>query len=166
MSNIHIADSGMFIALGQPTNSRYQHVRAFVRKNDIVFLLPERVYEEIAGTTGETKRPLIETAIEEGWAQIADPLDYTISVVSQAMDGVQRYIANADDRPADEVERADAALAALAAQHLSTGAASQAYIYTTDIAAGEGAETVLASYGYGDAVTFVNAFRFIESLLN
>lgn len=79
----------MFIALGKPTNSRYQKMRAFSRKNDIVFLLPERVYEEIAGTTGETTRPPIETAIEEGWAQIADPLDYTISVVSQAMDGVQ-----------------------------------------------------------------------------
>ena len=39
----------MFIALGQPTNSRYQHMRAFARKNQIVFLLPERVYEEIAG---------------------------------------------------------------------------------------------------------------------
>jgi hypothetical protein len=156
----------MFIALGNPTNSRYQKVRAFARKNDIVFLLPERVYEEIAGTAGETKKPPIETAIEEEWAQVADPLDYTLSVVSQAMDGVQRYIANADDRPADEVERADAALAALAAQHLSTGAAAHVYIYTTDIAAGEGAETVLASHGYGDAVTFVNAFRFIDNLLN
>ena len=82
---------------------------------------PERVYEEIAGTTGETKEPPIETAIEEEWAQVADPLDYTISVVSQAMDGVQRYIASADDRPADEVERADAALAAPAAQHLAQG---------------------------------------------
>ncbi len=39
------------------------------------------------------------------------------------------------------------------------------YIYTTDIAAGEGAETVLASEGYGDSVTFVNGFRFIEDLI-
>jgi len=81
------------------------------------------------------------------------------------MDGVQRYIANADDRPADEVERADAALAALAAQYLSAGTATEVYIYTTDIAAGEGAETVLASEGYGDSVTFVNGFRFIDDLV-
>ena len=39
-------------------------------------------------------------------------------------------------------------------------------IYTTDIAAGEGAETVLASEGYGDSVTFVNGFDFIEDLLS
>jgi len=82
------------------------------------------------------------------------------------MDGVQRYIANADDRPPDEVERADAALAALAAQHLSAGMVTEVYIYTTDIAAGEGDETVLASEGYGDSVTFVNGFRFIEDLLS
>jgi len=81
------------------------------------------------------------------------------------MDGVQRYIANADERPADEVERADAALATLATQHLSSGMVTEVYIYTTDIAAGEGAETVLASEGYGDSVTFVNGFRFIEDLV-
>jgi len=39
------------------------------------------------------------------------------------------------------------------------------YIYTTDIAAGEGAETVLAREGYGDSVTFVNGFWFIEDLV-
>lgn len=66
---------------------------------------------------------------------------------------------------ADEIERADAALAALAAQHFSTGTATVVYIYTTDTATGEGAESVLASEGYGDSVTFVNGFRFIEELL-
>jgi hypothetical protein len=54
------------------------------------------------------------------------------------MNGVQQYIGNIDDRPADEVERPDATLAALAAQHLSAGMATEVYIYTTDIAAGEG----------------------------
>jgi len=107
----------------------------------------------------------VATAIDEGWATVAAPLEFSEPVVSRVMDGVQRYIANADDRPADEVERADAALAALAAQYLSAGTATEVYIYTTDIAAGEGAETVLASEGYGDSVTFVNGFRFIEDLV-
>ncbi|SDK13884.1 hypothetical protein SAMN05216226_1233 [Halovenus aranensis] len=81
------------------------------------------------------------------------------------MDGVQRYIANADNRPANEVERADASLAALAAQYLIAGTATEVYIYTTDIAAGEGTKTVLVSGGYGGSVTFVNGFRFIEDLV-
>jgi hypothetical protein len=81
------------------------------------------------------------------------------------MDGVQRYIANADDRPADEIERADPALAGVAAQAFVDETADHAYIYTTDTLAGEGAENVLASEGYGDSVTYVNGFRCVEDLL-
>ena len=92
------------------------------------------------------------------------PLEFSEPIVSQVMDGIQRYIANADDRPADEVEWADATLAVLAVQEFSTGAAAEVYVYTTDIAAGEGAQTILASKGYGDSVTFVNGFRSIEEL--
>ena len=53
--------------------------------------------------------------------------------------GVQRYIANVDNRPVDEVERADPVLACVAAQTFIEGTADYAYIYTTDTAAGEGA---------------------------
>ena len=164
MNRLHIADTGLFVAMGRPSNSRYQTVRRFARQNDITFVVPERVYDELTVDDSDVERPPVETAIEEGWATVASPLAFSESIVSRAMDGVQRYIANCDDRPADEVERADAALAALAAQHLSRGTATEVYIYTTDIAAGQGAETVLASEGYGDSVTFVDGFRFIEDL--
>ncbi|MGB9966226.1 hypothetical protein [Halobacterium hubeiense] len=165
MSRFHIADTGLFVAMGQPSNSRYQAVRRFARRNDVTFVLPERVYEELTIEDPDVEAPPVDAAIDEGWATVAAPLEFSEPVVSRVMDGVQRYIANADDRPADEVERADAALAALAAQHLSAGTTTEVYIYTTDIAAGEGAETVLASEGYGDSVTFVNGFRFIEDLV-
>ncbi|AFO59508.1 hypothetical protein [Natrinema sp. J7-2] len=165
MSRVHIADTGLFVAMGQPSNIRYQAVRRFARRNDITFVLPERVYEELTVDDPDVEAPPVDAAIDEGWATVAAPLEFSEPVVSRVMDGVQRYIANADDRPADEVERADAALAALAAQHLSAGTTTDVYIYTTDIAAGEGAETVLASEGYGDSVTFVNGFRFIEDLV-
>lgn len=164
MSTLHIADTGLFVAMGQPSNTRYQAVRRFARRNNITFVLPEHVYDELSTDDPDARTPPVETAIEEGWASVAAPFEFSQPVVSWVMDGVQRYIANADDRPADEVERADAALAALAGQQLSTGAATEVYIYTTDIAAGEGAEAVLASEGYGDSVTFVNGFRFIEDL--
>ena len=166
MSSLHIADTGLFVAMGQPSNSRYQAVRRFARRNDITFVVPDRVYEELTTDQPAVENPPVDTAIEAGWVQVAAPLPFSKPIVSRVMDGVQRYIANADDRPADEVERADAALAALAAQHLSTGTATDVHIYTTDIAAGEGAETVLASEGYGDSVTFVNGFRFIEELIS
>jgi hypothetical protein len=165
VSRLHIADTGLFVAMGQPSNSRHQAVRRFARQNDVTFVLPERVYQELTVDEPDIKAPPIDVAIDEGWAAVAAPLEFSEPVVSRVMDGVQRYIANADDRPADEVERADAALAALAAQHLSARTATEVYIYTTDIAAGEGAETVLTSEGYGDSVTFVNGFRFIKDLV-
>ena len=170
MSVLHIADTGFFVALGAPDNQRYRRVRRFAHRNEIMFVVPERVYGEL--TTTDTSESIeieaipVDAAIDDGWVRIAEPLDYTNPAVSKTMDGIQRYIANADGRPADEIERADPALGALAIQALSSGDASHAYIYTTDIAAGEGAETVLASEGYGDTVTFVNGFRFIDDLLD
>jgi hypothetical protein len=170
VSAIHIADTGLFVALGNPPKQRYQRVRTFAKRNEIVFVVPERIYGELTSTgtseIDEAETIPIDVAIDDGWVRVADPLEYTNSVVSKTMDGIQRYIANADERPADEIERADPALGALAAQVLSSGDATHAYIYTTDIAAGEGAKTVLGSEGYGDAVTFVNGFRFIVDLLN
>jgi hypothetical protein len=164
VSRLHIADTGLFVAMGQPSNSRYQAVRRFARRNDVTFVLPERVYEELTVDDSDIEDVPVDAAINEGWATVAPSLEFSEPTVSRVMDGVQRYIANADDRPADEVERADAALAALAVEGFSAGTAAAVYIYTTDIAAGEGAETVLASEGYGDSVTFVNGFRFIEEL--
>ena len=163
MSRVDIADTGLFLAMGKPSNSRFQAVRRFARRNHLTFLLPERVYAELTDGSDREEVP-VDAAIDDGWAVIAAPLDFSEPIVSRTMDGVQRYIAHAADRPADEIERADAALAALAAQHLRAGAATEAYIYTTDIAAGEGAETVLGDEGYADSVTFVNGFRFIEDL--
>ena len=165
MNAIHIADTGLFAAMGQPSNRRYRVVRAFARQNDITFILPERVYDELTVTDPDIDNPPIDTAVDEEWAHISAPLEYTTPLVSRAMDGVQRYIANADDRPADQVERADPALAGVAAQAFAEGTADHAYIYTTDIAAGEGAEAVFASEGYGDSVTYVNGFRFVKDLL-
>ena len=170
MSALHIADTGFFVALGASNNQRYHRVRTFAQRNGIVFVLPKRIYKELTDTDAnestDTEAIPVDLAISDGWVCVADTLDYTNSVVSKTMDGIQRYIANADGRPANEIERADPALGALAIQVLSSGDVNRAYIYTTDIAAGEGAETVLASEGYGDAVTFVNGFRFIDDLLN
>ena len=164
MSALHVADTGLFVALGGPSNDRHRAVRTFARRNGVVFELPQRVYEELTVEDAAGRTPPVEAAIDEGWATVAEPLDFSRPVVSRVMDGVQRYIANADDRPADRVERADAALAALVAEQFDTGEATDAYVYTTDVAAGQAAETVLAGEGYGDSTTFVNGFQFVEDL--
>lgn len=165
MSGVHVADTGFVVALGQPSNERYQAVEQFARRNDVTFVLPERVYEELYVDDSTVATPPVKIAIEEGWMRIADPLEHRTALVSRTMDAVQRYIANADDRPADEVEQADAALAGVVAQAFVEQTAEHAYVYTTDVAAGRGVETAFACEGYGDAVTFVNGFRFVEDLV-
>jgi predicted nucleic acid-binding protein len=120
VSAIHIADTGFFVALGNPSKERYQRVRTFARRNDLVFVVPERVYEELTSADSSerlTAEPIpVDVAIDEGWVRVADPLEYTNPLVSKTMDDIQRYIASVDDRPEDEIERADPALGALTAQ--------------------------------------------------
>ena len=166
MSAIHVANTGLFVAIGQSTNPRYQAVRSFARNHDLTFVIPESVYDELTVHEEHPRSPPIDTAIEEEFVEVAGTLDYTNSLVSNAMDGVRRYIARADDRQEDEIERADTALAGVVAQALDTGQASETYVYTTDILAGEGIEAIFASQGYGDEVTFENAFQLIDDLLN
>ena len=93
----------------------------FVRRNDSTFVLPERVYNDLTVDASNPETLPVDTAIEEGWARVAAPLDYSHGIVSRTMDGVQRYIANADGRPADEIERADSALAGVTAHTLVEG---------------------------------------------
>ncbi len=87
MSRLHIADTGLFVAMGQPSNSRYQAVRGFARRNDVTFVLPERVYEELTVDDPDVEGPPIDAAIDEGWATVAAPLEFSEPVVSRVMDG-------------------------------------------------------------------------------
>jgi hypothetical protein len=38
VSAIHIADTGFFVALGDSSNERYQRVRTFAKRNEIVLI--------------------------------------------------------------------------------------------------------------------------------
>lgn len=165
MSPLHVADTGLFVAMGQPSNPRYRAVRSFARRNDITFTLPEQVYDELAVGEDPEVTPPVDVAIGEGWVDVVQSVDYTNPFVSRTMDGVRRFIANADGRSEDEIERADTALAGVAAQALAVNATSHVNVYTTDIVAGEAVEAVFGREGYGDAITFVNAFGFIEALI-
>jgi len=69
VSWLHIADPGLFVAMGQPSNSRYQAVRRFARRNDVTFVLPERVYEELTVDDPDVEEVPIDTEIDEGWTK-------------------------------------------------------------------------------------------------
>jgi len=63
---IHIADTGLFVAMGRPSKRRYQAVQTFARRNEITFVVPERVYEELTIESPTVETPAVDTAIKEG----------------------------------------------------------------------------------------------------
>lgn len=159
-----VADTGLFIACGRQQNNNYTALEHFAHRNDITFVVPQRVYEELGGaqdrsTPGQTP---INSAIETGWVTVADEPDYTDSTVSRIMDDVRSFIARSSNRDEDRIEKADTALAAVAVELLDEN--NYVCIVTTDIDAGEGVVTALEANGFEDRARFKNGFEMIDSI--
>jgi len=56
-----------------------------VTEHDVVLLVPRRVYEELTPESYSHGQPPINDAIEAGWVQIVDDIDYSNPVVSNKM---------------------------------------------------------------------------------
>jgi hypothetical protein len=163
---VWVADTGLFVACGRQQNNKYTALERFARRNDITFVIPERVYDELGGapdrsTPGQTP---INSAINAGWVTVADEPDYTNSTVSKVMDDVRTFIAQSSNRREDQIEKADTALAAVVADRLDAGDVAFACVVTTDIDAGEGIVSALSKNGFDDRVQFKNGFELIEEI--
>lgn len=161
-----VGDSGLFIACGRQQNNKYTALERFSRRHDITFVIPQRVYAELGGapdrsTPGQTP---INSAIDAGWVTVADVPDYTNRTVSRVMDGVRRYIADSSNRNEDYIEKADAALGAVAANCLITRDAECVVVVTTDTDAGEGVVAALEANGFEDRVRFKDGFELIDEI--
>lgn len=160
-----VADTGLFIACGRQQNNKYTTLERFALGNDLAFVIPQRVYDELGGasdrsTPGQTP---INSAIDADWVTVADEPDYTNSAVSQVMDYVRSFIAQSSNRDEDQIEKADAALAAVAVEQLRWQN-DFVCIVTTDIDAGEGVVASLEANGFENRVQFKNGFELIDKI--
>lgn len=160
-----IADTGLFIACGRQQNNKYTALERFAQRNDLTFVIPQRVYDELGGaprrsTPGQTP---INSAIDAGWVTVADEPDYTNGTVSQVMDDVRSYIARSSKRSEDRIEKADTALAAAAIERLEADS-GLVCIVTTDIDAGEAVVATLDAHGFENRVRFKNGFELIDEI--
>lgn len=160
-----IADTGLLIACGRLQNNKYTALERFARRNDLTFVVPQRVYDELGGapersTPGQTP---INSAIDAGWVTVADEPDYTNGMVSRVMDGVRSYIARSSNRSEDRIEKADTALAATAVERLEAES-GLVCIVTTDIDAGEAVVATLDAHGFENRVRFKNGFELIDEI--
>lgn len=163
-----IADSGFFIACGRQENNKYTALARFARQNGISFVVPQRVYEELGGAPNRStlRQTPINSAIDGGWVDVANKLDYTTSAVSSVMDDVRGFIARASNRNEDQIEKADAALAGVAIQLLSRGDATYIHLVTTDTDAGNGVVMAVEAHGYTDQIKFINIFEFLNEIIS
>lgn len=158
----HVIDTNLFIEFERA--DAVSLLERAVTEYDIVLLCPPRVHAELMPEAIPYDVPPIDTAIEAGWVQILDNIDYSNSVVSSTMDPVRRYIAVADDRPEHEIEQADAEVGGITAQLLSEGNVASVAVYTNDRAAFRGIERALSSHGYEQQVELIPAADLFESV--
>ncbi|AKH97563.1 hypothetical protein [Halanaeroarchaeum sulfurireducens] len=160
-----VVDTGLFIACGRQQNNKYTALERFAQQYDLTFVVPQRVYDELGGapnrsTPGQTP---INSAIDAGWVTVADEPEYSNSTVSQVMDDVRSFIARSSNRDEDQIEKADTALAAVAAELLEENA-NYVCIVTTDIDAGEGVVNALEVNGFENRIQFKNGFELIDEI--
>jgi hypothetical protein len=158
----HVVDTNLFVIFER--HDTVDLLERAVRAHNIVLLLPSRVYEELTPTNYPYGTPPVDDAIETGWVEVIEDIDYTNSVVSATMDMVRRYIAVADDRPEHDIEQADAEVGGATAKLLEHGDADSVAVYTHDLPAFRGIERALTEHGYEDRVQLVRAFDFVEAV--
>jgi hypothetical protein len=159
-----VADTGLFVACGRQQNQKYTALERFAQRNDLTFVIPQRVYDELGGapdrsTPGQTP---INSAIDAGWVRVADEPDYSNSIVSQVMDDVRSFIARSSNRDEDQIEKADTALAAVAVEQLQED--KFVCVVTTDVDAGEGVVASLDATGFENRAQFKNGFELIDEI--
>jgi len=160
-----VADTGLFVACGRQQNTKYTALERFAQRNDLTFVIPQRVYDELGGapdrsTAGQTP---INSAVDTGWVRIADEPDYSNSAVSQVMDDVRSFIARSSNRDEDQIEKADTALAAVAVEQLQEEH-EFVCVVTTDVDAGEGVIAALDANGFENRAQFKNGFELIGEI--
>lgn len=160
----HVVDTNLFIVFER--HNAVSMLERAATEYGVVLLLPQRVYEELTPEGLPYDVPPVDAAIDAGWIQVIEEVDYEDPVVSSTMDLVRRYIAVADDRPEHDIEQADAEVGGATAMLLAAGRAASVAVYTNDRAAFRGIERALASHGYGDQVELVNSFDFFEQVRN
>jgi hypothetical protein len=141
-------DANVFFAIGHPSNPKYARFRSAIRSAGVVCKLPRRVIRELGGS--ETDR--VQTALDEGWAEIIDAPSPTNGDAVAASDIATRTIANETGKPEHEVEKADAILAGLAIQYVRERSTESVVVLTDDKPARKGIENAVVAQGYADVI--------------
>lgn len=146
--DVVLVDTNVFVAVGDPNNSKYQALREYATDRDLVLAVPRRVRDELSAMHVANR---VETAVEEGWAEVVDPPSPTHGDAVAAMDFVRREIARRTDKDEHEVEKADTVFAGLAIEYVQRDRHA-VYIVTDDRVAAAAITRAVEHQGYDDEV--------------
>ena len=135
-----LVDANIFYAISRPSNPQYTRFRSAVRNAGVVCKLPRRAIGELGGP--ETDR--VQTALNDGWAEIIDAPSPT--------DG-DAVAASETGQAEHEVEKTDAILAGLAIQYVRDRSTTDVVVLTDDTPAKNGIENATRAQGYTDTIT-------------
>jgi len=144
-----LVDANVFIALGRPSKPQYNQFRRAVQTAGVVLKLPRRVIGELGGP----KTDYVQTALNQGWAEIIDAPEPTDGDAVAASDIARRTIASETGQAEHAVEKIDAILAGLVIQYVRDRSDPNVVVLTDDQPARQGLRNAVAAQGYADAIT-------------
>jgi hypothetical protein len=158
-ADIVLVDTNVFVAVGGPDHDKYQALRSVVQREGVVLQIPERVEAELR-TMQMTNR--VETAVDDGWAELVSPPEPTDGDAVTAMDFTRRDIANQTDTHEHEVEKADTVFAGLAIQYLKDDTGGSFVVLTDDKVAATAIQRAVEQQGYGTSISVLRLSDVIE----
>jgi hypothetical protein len=161
----NLVDTGVFRALGKPSNKHYDKLKTAISSVGVTLCIPATIYRELGGDIAGEEFPsgsgYVDQAIRDGWVTVADCLpgnrtdeyeDLDSSVEKSRHDG-HRVIAELTNHPQTVNQWDDTALIGLAVRLFEQNERIRILVHTTDRALAKAARVVVPEYGYYDIKT-------------
>jgi hypothetical protein len=163
-----IIDTSILIALGGPTNEKYQSFEQFVARRGITVKVPGRVAEELGESPDAYvyQRDRLQSAQDAGWLE-SGQIDFSKPRVPEVVDKTRKRMLNlsADDVTEDEIEKTDTILAGITYQYATSGA-THVTVFVSDTIAERAIDDVLSAMGVENEITVVEGRMFLKELVD
>lgn len=168
VESIAILDSSILIAMGSPSNAKYQAFERYVTRRNIDVLIPGLVAQELgeAPDAYAFQRDRLQAAQDAGWLERAT-VDFSNPAVSDTIDRTRMRMAtlSADDVSDDEIEKTDTVLAGLVYQ-VASETSSHVSVLVSDQVAAQAIGDVLSAVGVADGTSVIEGGAFLERLVD
>jgi predicted nucleic acid-binding protein len=146
--DVVLVDTNLFVSVGGVDHPKFRKLREFAERRQLTLQIPRRVKQELS-TMHIADR--VETAIEQGWAELTDSPSPTDPDAVAAMDFVRREIARQTGKEEHRVEKADTVFAGLAIELLREGN-PRVVVLTDDRIAAAAIERAVEQQRYGELI--------------